>query len=767
MESVELMRVHFLASIFLFLFIQSFTTAQTSIIRGNVYDESSGSPVAFATALIEGTSLGAATDIEGFFNISGVPPGKHKLIVSFVGYQNYEEEIEVKANKIIYRKIDLAESGIELETVQVSAEKVKAKEEVQVSTITLTPKKIRALPSTGGVADIAQYLPVLPGVIFTGDQGGQLYIRGGSPIQNKILLDGMTIYNPFHSLGFFSVFETELIRSVDVLTGGFSAEYGGRISAIVDIKTREGNKKRFAGNVAVSPFQSKVVLEGPIIPQKENGGSTSFLITGKHSYIDETSKFLYDYAAPDSLGLPYNFTDIYGKLSLVSGNGSLLDVFGFNFRDNVNFAGLAKLDWKNTGGGARFKVVPGNSNIIINGRAAFTNYETTLDEEEDSPRNSSINSFNVGMDFTVFGAKTNEFTYGFEINGFNTDFVFRNTFGNTVQQEDFTTELSGYFKYRQKFGDLVIEPSFRLQYYASLAELSPEPRLGLKYNITDWLRFKAAGGMYSQNLISSVSEEDVVNLFVGFLAGPEQALYKPGSTTEESNTALQTAWHAVGGFEIDATNRIQFNVEPYYKGFTQLITLNRNKLTSLDPDFVTETGEAYGLDLSMKYETPDIYVWLTYSHGYVKRDDGEQIYPTIFDRRHNVNALVTYNFGPENEWEASGRWNMGSGFPFTQTQGFYQDYPFDQSLSSEIIEANGELGIIFDEKRNGGRLPYYHRLDLSLKRSFEFGKYTKLDVIASATNAYDRDNIFYFDRVEYERINQLPIIPSLGIDFKF
>ena len=761
------MRDQALATFFLLFISLGFSFAQTSIIRGNVYDENTGNPVAYATVLLEGTTLGTATDVEGFFNITGVPPGKQKLVVSFVGYESYEEEIEVTANKIIYRKIDLPESGIELETVQVSAEKVKAKEEVQVSTITLTPKKIRALPSTGGVADIAQYLPVLPGVIFTGDQGGQLYIRGGSPIQNKILLDGMTIYNPFHSLGFFSVFETELIRSVDVLTGGFSAEYGGRISAIVDIKTREGNKKRFGGNVAVSPFQSKVVLEGPIVKQKDNGGSTSFLLTGKHSYIDETSTFLYDYAAPDSLGLPYNFTDLYGKLSFVSGNGSLFDVFGFNFRDNVNFPGLAKLDWKNTGGGARFKVVPSNSNIIINGRAAFTNYEINLQEEEDSPRRSGINSFNVGMDFTVFGAKTNEFTYGFEINGFNTDFEFRNAFGNTVQQEDFTTELSGYFKYRQKFGDLVIEPSFRFQYYASLSELSPEPRLGLKYNITDWLRFKAAGGMYSQNLISSVNEEDVVNLFVGFLAGPDQTLYKPGSTTEETNTALQTAWHAIGGFEIDLTNRIQLNVEPYYKGFTQLIVLNRNKLTSLDPDFVTETGEAYGLDLSVKYETPDLYLWLTYSQGYVKRDDGQQVYPTIFDRRHNVNALVTYNFGTENEWEASARWNMGSGFPFTQTQGFYQDYPFNNSLSSDINQANGELGVIFDEKRNGGRLPYYHRLDLSLKRSFEFGKYTKLDLIASATNAYDRDNIFYFDRVDYERIDQLPIIPSLGIDFKF
>lgn len=128
--------------------------------------------------------------------------------------------------------------------VKISASKERSKSEVQVSKIAVTPKQIKSSPSIGGDADIAQYLQILPGIVSTGDQGGQIFIRGGSPVQNKILLDGLNIYNPFHSLGFFSVFETEMIRNVDVLTGGFNAEYGGRILAIVDIKTREPNKSR-------------------------------------------------------------------------------------------------------------------------------------------------------------------------------------------------------------------------------------------------------------------------------------------------------------------------------------------------------------------------------------------------------------------------------------------------------------------------------------------------------------------------------------------
>jgi len=153
----------------------------------------------------------------------------------------------------------------------------------------------------------------------------------------------MTIYNPFHSLGLFSVFETETIRSVDVLTGGFNADYGGRISAVVDLKTREGDKKRFGGVVGANPFQANVLLEGPIVPLNvETGTSVSFLVTGKHSFIDQTSPNLYPYVNEnDSIALPFSFTDLYGKVSLVSGNGSKVDVFGFNFQDEVDFPDLA------------------------------------------------------------------------------------------------------------------------------------------------------------------------------------------------------------------------------------------------------------------------------------------------------------------------------------------------------------------------------------------------------------------------------------------
>jgi hypothetical protein len=758
--------------------------AQTGgTIRGNIYDQETGEPIIYGNVILQGTQYGTNTDFDGFFAFGNVPPGTYTLVATYLGYDSIAVNIEVRSGAAVYQRLSMAPSSISLETVDVSSQREQARSDVRVSTVVVTPKQIRALPSTGGEADIAQYLAVLPGVIVSGDQGGQLYIRGGSPVQNRILLDGVTIYNPFHSIGLFSVFETEAIRNVEVLTGGFSAEHGGRISAIVDITTREGNKKRHAGLVSASPFMAKALIEGPILKLKENGSSISFLLTGKHSYLNETSKQLYAYAVDPNffsfasadtslgnikksdIGLPYSFTDFYGKVSFVGGNGSKLNVFGFNFTDNFNFINLAKLDWTTTGGGANFTIIPVNSNVIIDGSIAASDYQINLEEADGRPRQSNINSFNAHLNFTYFGG-SNQLDYGFEFTGFNTDFNFRNFIGNSVQQRDFTTELAGYMKYKQRIGNLILEPSLRLHYYASQTTLSPEPRFGLKYNITDNLRFKLAGGFYSQNLVGTVNDLDVVNFFVGFLAGPESTIFQPGTRTPTDHR-LQKAIHGVAGLEIDLKSGVTLNVEPYIKEFTQLININRNKLSGLDPDFITETGRAYGIDLSAKYEAKNLYLWATYSLGYVNRDDGFQVYPTIFDRRHNVNLLGSLVFGKERLWEAGVRWNMGSGFPFTQTQGFYEENQFDDFVLTDILTGNFPLGTLLSSQLNGGRLSFYHRLDASLKRTIKFSRHANMEINLSVTNVYNRENIFYVDRISGSRINQLPLLPSMGAQFNF
>jgi len=747
--------------------------SQTGTIRGFVYDKKTGEPVIGCNVYLEGTTLGAASDVNGYFSINRIPPGTYKMIASAVSYRKNIEDISVKADEVRNEKIFIEEQIENIEEVIVSAERQEMKTQVQVSVVKVTPKQMEKIPTIGSEPDLAQYLQVLPGVIFTGDQGGQLYIRGGAPIQNKVLLDGMIVYNPFHSIGLFSVFDTDIIKIADVYTGGFAANYGGRISSVMDITTRDGNKNRLSGKFSTSTFMAKALLEGPIVrPKTENDASVSFILTAKHSFLEQSSKLLYSYI--DTAGLPFNFTDIYGKVSVNAKNGSKVNFFGFNFNDHVTYRNITDIGWNTYGVGSNVVLVPGDYPALIKANVAYSKYLITMNEADQSPRESSIDGFNLGLEFVYFFGK-DQFEYGIETLGFNTNFNYFNSVGRKITQQQFTTELAGYVKYKMTLGKILFEPSFRLHYYASLGEFSPEPRLGFKYNLSDNFRVKLAAGIYSQNLIAANSDRDVVNLFYGFLSGPENL--QKEFDGKEIKSKLQKSNHAIAGFEFDLTRRLNLIVETYIKDNIQLTNINRNKLYDdtgenqdkpeyLRKDFIIETGKAYGIDFLLKYDYKRIYFWGTYSLGWVTRYDGVISYPPHFDRRHNVNIVGSYSFGKDLTWEISTRWNLGSGFPFTQTQGFYEKIPFDEGINTDYTTANGELGIVYGPL-NQGRLPYYHRLDLNLKKMIPTGGDSELEITLGVTNVYNRKNIFYFDRIRYERVDQLPIMPSLGVNWTF
>jgi hypothetical protein len=740
--------------------------AQSGSIRGNVYEKETGNPVIFCNVSLDGTSFGATTDLDGFFVISNVPVGNYVLRATYIGFDSSSVKVTIKKGAVAYQSLTMVENGIKLEEVSISAAREQARTTVNISQVSVSQKQIKSLPSVGGEADIVQYLQVIPGIISTGDQGGQIYIRGGAPVQNKILLDGLNIFNPFHSIGFYSVFETELIKNVDVLTGGFGAEHGGRISAIVDISTKDGNKSRTSGFLSGGPFMVKGLLEGPIKKFKEGGTSVSYVVTAKKSLIEETSKSLYSYAATDKeIGLPFTFQDLYAKLSVNTANGSRINVFGFNFNDAYKNPLLATIDWKNRGAGVNFHMIPSGSSIIVDGVVGFSNYNVGIAEQDQQPRTSEIAELNANINFTFFGDK-NEIKYGLELRSIRTDFEFVNPFAIRFADEQNSTELGVFAKYRQIIGNLIIDPSVRVQYYAALGNVTLEPRMGIKYNFSDKFRFKGAAGRYTQNILSTSNERDVVNLFNGFLTGPETVVRDFNGNI--LNNKLQISNHAIAGFEYDFSRKFSINVEGYYKDFPQLLVVNRNKQDKDDTDYTAESGEAYGIDFTFKYEVPRVYVYATYSHGYVTRDDGQQVYPTIFDRRHNINFLATYDLDKKKSWQVSLRWNLGSGFPFTRTKGFYnyQDY-FDGVSTNYETNNPDNVGIIYSSVRNSGRLPYYHRLDISIQKKIEFTKYSGLELNASVTNVYNRPNIFYFDRLSYNRVDQLPILPTLSAKFYF
>lgn len=773
----------------LFTFIGISVYSQTGTVKGFVYDKSSGEPAPFCNVYFKGTTIGANTDLNGFFNISRVPPGDYTLMITSLDFDTIKEKITVKPNEILNKKFFAVKGGVKLEEVEVSTTSVEKNENTTVAVQKIDPIVINKLPSIGE-PDIAQYLQVLPGVVFTGDQGGQLYIRGGLPVQNKVLLDGLIVYNPFHSIGLFSVFDNDIMKNADVYSAGFGAEYGGRTSSIMDVTTRDGNKKRVAGKVALSTFGAKAMIEGPMIKLKEEGNtSMSYILSAKHSYLPQTSKLLYSYANPN--GLPFYYTDLYGKMAINSTNGSKFSVFGFSFNDKVDYSDVASFAWKNIGAGSNFVLVPPSSNLLIEGVFAFSKYNINFTNPtlESDSKSSEVSSVNTGFTFVKFIGRQ-ELRYGFEGIITTTYFQLLNPYFAKIELGRSTIDAAAFLKY--KFMDkkkiLVFEPSFRLQQYATLGVISPEPRAAIKVNVTKKIRFKGAAGLYSQTLISANSDRDVVNLFYGFINAPAKediakTYLDNQKQVQEVSSAVQKASHVVGGFEFDLFKHFELNVEVYQKFFNQIINTNRDKVfddnetNSYRPDeykknFIIEQGRARGFDVVLKYDRKKFYFWAVYSLTYNDRwagNNNTQVvlnYPPNFDRRHNVNLVSSYTFGKKKNMELNARWNMGTGFPFTQTQGFINQFNPQGNINYNYNTANGNLSYI-PATLNGGRLPDYHRFDIGFKYKYAWTDKTTFEINAGATNIYNRKNIFYVDRYTFKRIDQLPIMPNVNVSFTF
>ncbi|MSP08751.1 MAG: TonB-dependent receptor [Flavobacteriaceae bacterium] len=746
-----------------------------SDIRGFVYDGDNGdrSVAAVVTAVkdkSDGTVVRSIlSDNDGYYALTGLTPGDYWVRVSHPGFDTLYEKVKVLIGLNTKKDFYLQHIST-MEAVEISV-KGKARD-AQVGVTNIEARAIYKMPAVGAEPDILQYLQILPGVVFSGDQGGQLYIRGGSPIMNKVMMDGLTIYNPFHSIGLFSVFETDLIQTADVYSAGFGSEYGGRVSAVVDIKTRDGNRKRMAGKVGLTTFTSKLLLESPLRKYQQGKNNSSIAISYKNSFLRESSRLLYNYANPDKL--PYNFGDLFVKMSFNSANGGYTKLYGFRFSDNVAFPGSTRYGWTSTGLGGKFLVVPEQAKTRVDGYFLWSQYSIEQKEQDAKPRSSSIGGFNLGMNFS-YNFKRDDFKWGIELNGFQTNFQLYNSNDRKINQLESTTEINTFGNYRVVRKRLICNIGLRNQYYASLGNGSLEPRFQLRYMPWKSIGIKFAVGMYSQNLMSAMSDRDVVNLFYGFLSGPDNL---PDSFNGKPvNTRLQKARHAVAGFDYRINKKQTVNIESFVKIFDQITNINRDKLFSDDEfnldkpqrlrqDFIIENGNAYGGDVSYKYSDKHWYLWAVYSLTYVNRFDGISRYQPNFDRRHNANILLNYEFDKKHPSEVSLRWNFGSGFPFTQTQGYYEKYNFQQGIGTDYTASNGQLGIVYAQI-NRGRLPYYHRLDFSVKRKWVFREGSEFNLLFSVTNVYNRNNIFYYDRIKGKRVDQLPILPALGCNYSF
>ncbi len=740
-------------------------------ILGFVYDAESGAPLEYANVLIKESGQGGLTDENGFYRIRVVQPGTYTLQVSFLGYDHYEWTVKLGKGQKVRHSVYLNPTAVELKEVIVEDAALRErKEETAISKLSIRKEEILNLPSVGGEPDLAQYLTLLPGVIGKSGPGGQIYIRGGTPIQNRVLLDGMTIYNPFHSIGLFSVFDADIIQRVEVYSAAFGPQYGERVSAIVDIHTREGNRKRWRGQIGVGPLVNKLTVEGPLQKWQPGKSSMTLLANVRASYLTRTAPIFY----PNLIErLPFDFLDAYGKISWSLPQGTRASVFGFRHEDWAQVQGVLDHRWTSGGGGFNFLLLPPGSASTMEGIVTYSDYRIEQQEADQKPRTSGINGFESRIMLHNYLGKTRS-TVGFEMTGYATRLRINSPLGLPILYEEFTTNLGLFFRYYRQWKSLILDGGVRLQYYGAVQESRWEPRLQFKWRLTDVVRIKGGVGRYSQNLLNGRSDRDVVNLFYSIIASPDHLPPMFGGRPRTSR--LELGRHAVAGIEWDVRPGITFDVEGYVKSFDQLVNFNRSKLYDfseefanqpdyLKYDFILEEGMARGVDVAIRWNRDEWNVIVNYSWANNQRFSEYLQYPPHWDRRHTVNAFVSNKLNKH--WTLSARWVYGSGFPFTQTAGLYESIPAEAfDPYHDVYQFNGRLGIIYGSY-NGARLPDEHRLDVSATYSHQLRPNMELRATASVSNAYNRPNVFYFDRLRFERVDQLPILPAMGATLTF
>jgi hypothetical protein len=761
-----------------FLLAALSVSAQRTTLKGFVYDANTGQPIPFATISAETTTFGVSTDIQGYFHMEGIRPGIYKVQVRCVGYRPWTEYIDLEENRPVIRNFMLAPESIDLKEVNVkSAKETQQRERVTVSEISILPTEVELTPAVGGMPDLIQRMQVIPGVISRGDVGGQIYIRGGTPVQNKMLLDEAVIYNPVHSIGLFTVFDNDYIRNVDFHTGGFGAEYGGCISSVVNIATQYGNTKRISGKADLSTLVSKLFVEGPLLSDSTMEKSTlSFIFSVKNSHFTQAKKWFYPYLDQE---LPFHFLDLYSKLTLLAGKNLRINLFGFHSQDRVGYSDTpTRYYWKVNGFGGDIQLLPPRASMMIKAYFAGSFYQMTLEEQSYEPRHSNVDHLSFGFRFKRY-LKNQTINYGLEVMNLATDYSYYSNPYNAYNQQENSTEISAYLQYHGRFGKLMVDPGIRFQHYASLSRSSLEPRLAIKFAVLENFRLKVAGGIYSQNLISAISDRDIVNFFHGFLSAPVGLVNEGDGHT--ADYYLQKSNHLIGGMELDFFSKLFINAEVYYKYYPQLLNFNKHKILNeqkypdqpkyLTRDFIVESGYARGLDIFVLFDDQFRRLELGYSYAITKRtyndpEMGKIEYYPQYDRRHNLNLSGSIQFGNNHSWEVNSRWNFGTGFPFTPSLGYYEAITFDENANINHLTVNGMPGIIYG-KYNSARLQPYHRLDISVKKRINLNGMSVLEIELSIVNAYNRKNVFYTDRMTNQQVYQLPFLPAMRISVDF
>jgi hypothetical protein len=780
---------------------------KTFTISGYVEDAASAEKLISAAVFDKKSGSGIVTNTYGFYSLT-LPRGAVDLAITYVGYELQLLNFNLKQDTTIHFKL---KSSVEMQEVVVSAKKQdRIEEQVQMSKVTIPIEQLKKIPALMGEVDVLKALQLLPGVQSGGEGQNGLYVRGGSPDQNLILLDGVPVYNVSHIGGFFSVFNGDAIKNVTLTKGGFPARYGGRLSSIIEIDMKEGNMKEFHGEGGIGLIASRLTLEGPLIKDK-----ASFMVSGRRTYVDLLARpFIRSAARQDGLNdfdLRLHFYDFNAKVNykindkhrlfLSAYNGQDILSVGTTYKDaNYSNTTTGGTDWGNITTALRWNYLISNklfSNTTLTYSRFGFNFGSAFNETRNNPLAKTAFSAKyvsgiedvagkIDLDYVLntqhrirFGGGGTYHTYNpgaFVLKGEADNFKFDTVLGAVSKAYSF--EPSFYVEDEVQFGALKANIglhasgfSTKNKFYTSL-----QPRLGANYLL--------GGGWAAKGSFATMTQ--YINLLTNESVGLPSDLWVPST----DKVKPQQSWQAAIGVAKTLGNEYEFSVEAYYKKMDNVLSYKEGvSFLGLENNWESKItqgkGRAYGVEFFVQKKEGKTTGWIGYTLSWNKRQfDGsngnEPInagleFPFRYDRRHDMSVVVSHKF--TKKLSLTGAWVFGTGNSVTLNNIVYalaEQTPWGYSLQQFEVATVGE--------KNAYRMPNYHRLDINLEFSKK-KKYYERKWSIGAYNAYNRANPYTivngtktiknpvpggptYQNV-YRQFSLFPIIPSIAYGFKF
>lgn len=695
---------------------------------------------------VEGDAMHAgATNVDGYLELTGITPGRYQLSVSFIGFETHRDTLTLQDEERRTYRVALAVQEQTLDEVRVEAERGAARREAGLQTV--RGAELSRIPTPGPSGDLASYLQTLPGVVSAGDRGGQLYIRGGTPSQNLVLVDGLPIVKPFHISSLYSSFPQEIVRSVDFYAGGFSAEYMGATSSVIDVSLRRGNMERFVGSASVSPFIASTRVEGPI-----ERGRQSFLVVGRHSIIEETADPLF------GREVPLRFYDLTARYA-IQGDGATCSITSMLTYDRgrINTEENTSLSWSNTTVGGRCLLFGEGIDHAFDLSGGFTRFQNDAGTAGSPERSAGLRRIYLSLEREQdVAGETLDFGVRWTTTQYTANLDEKFTTLDLVQQNG--AALQAFASMEWTLGDyLTVTPSIGTHVTGRRLELPTyEPRLRLSFRPdgTDQQEISLAMGKYNQVDQGITDERDAGTVFT---------VWTPSSSADP----LPQALHGIVGYRQRLGAAFEASVEGYVKDLQNIPVPQWTSVARFNTQTTIADGFVHGVDGRIELDLASFYFFAGYGWSVVTyeaaRDDlGAWIEGDLFsyspphDRRHQVNAVASYELAG---FTVNASWEFGTGRPYTKVYGF--NLALD--LPEQFPTSSSGTAQTFYDRPYGARMPPYHRLDVSVERSFDLSSSLSMETKAGAINAYDRDNIFYYDVNSIRRVNQTPLLPYLSL----